>query len=112
MAYKDMRVVPTHYIDCLLDSRLDCACWTDLIDRLVFSLPTANITPKSQGGTVFVDAGTATCIGSPVIDFSGIAASTLLGEFVAVNGKKKRVFWGEAYMRVLLSSRGSKDLDD
>lgn len=65
-----------------------------LTDRLVFSLPTANIAPKSQGGTVFVDAGTATCIGSPVIDFSGIAASTLLGEFVAVNGKKKRVFLG------------------
>lgn len=33
-----------------------------------------------------MDAGVCTCIGSPVIDFVGIAASTLLGEFIAVNG--------------------------
>jgi hypothetical protein len=40
----------------------------------------------TQGGTIFVDVGTATCIGSPIIEFTGIAGCSILGEFVAVNG--------------------------
>lgn len=35
---------------------------------------------------MFLDNGAATVIGSPVIDFAGIALSTLAGEFVAVDG--------------------------
>jgi len=49
--------------------------------RIILSPP-----PPVQGGTFYLAAGYVTAIGSPVVDFVGIALSTLAGEFVAVGG--------------------------